>query len=320
MAEWLDPRLGHGSSIDPFQPLFDNIVMYRVLTVIDDYNELVYLQTLLKKLGFDVEGIQSQKKFENIMLAFNPSLIIASAQGRNVDGLSIAKSLKKNKKGLPTMVILRSVAQVYRQGAFDIPEIDEVLDSPVNVQKLLRCIATYSGMDEEALSEKYAKFKGNIKSDPGDEMHILSFDKDGNESQVSVIKGERPEKDGGIGIRSLEEGESVEVNESHFEDHRKDEGKVTGPVSNLRKPIVAKKNAFAEDEGEASVTSTMPNEERRGRFKHYLEKMEKPEEKTSFPRDRIIAFNKKIRSSQRPEDHEDLEVERKNFVKALFKK
>jgi hypothetical protein len=76
--------------------------------------------------------------------------------------------------------------------------------------------------------------------------------------------------------------------------------------------------------GESVASETPPSfplrdEGRSRRYERFLEKMEKPKP-GHFQRQRILDFNKKIRTAPKPEDLGDIEAERKAYVKSLFKK
>src|SRR5262245_13824695 len=114
--------------------------MKRILLVIDDYGELLFLQTLLKKLGFDVDGIQNERHFEESCLSLNPDVIIASAKGKRVNGLEIAEGLRKV-RGFPKILLLAANTIVERLRGLQLAHIDGVLESPVSAIQLLSLIA-----------------------------------------------------------------------------------------------------------------------------------------------------------------------------------
>ena len=72
--------------------------MRKILILDDDYNELMFLETFFKKMGFDVIGIQKPQFVEKTVLGFIPQLFIVSYPSRNFDAVLALKSncLKKN--------------------------------------------------------------------------------------------------------------------------------------------------------------------------------------------------------------------------------
>ena len=82
--------------------------MIRLLLVIDDYNEMIYLQTILKKLGLDIEAVSNPRKFTDTILGFNPSIVVMTAHGKKVTGFEFAQSMRK-KKGLPDLILFKTM-------------------------------------------------------------------------------------------------------------------------------------------------------------------------------------------------------------------
>src|SRR3954463_12035040 len=81
--------------------------MLRVLMVLEDYGELMFLQTVLKKIGFDVDAIQNPRSFHDSLLRMNPDVLVMTAHGKRVRGIDLVKGLKKV-RGLPKVLLLRS--------------------------------------------------------------------------------------------------------------------------------------------------------------------------------------------------------------------
>jgi DNA-binding response OmpR family regulator len=146
--------------------------MKRVLLVIDDYGELLFLQTLLKKLGFDVDGIQNERAFEDSFLALNPEIVIATAKGKRINGLEIAEGIRKV-RGLPKVILLATGAIWDRLRGLEIPSVDGVLESPVAASQLLGMIADLAELDKTTLLEKYRRLKATLNKDSEADAHIL---------------------------------------------------------------------------------------------------------------------------------------------------
>ncbi|RME16135.1 MAG: hypothetical protein D6797_05190 [Bdellovibrio sp.] len=169
------------------------------MLVLDDYNELVYLQSLLRKLSLDVEAIQNQKAFENTRLGFLPQMIIATAKGKKIDGLNLVKGVRKV-RGTPAIVLLKDVSQTFDQRELEKAQVDEVLDSPVNVHKLLECLSRYSGQSMESLLAKYNRFKESQRTKEetkGKDSHYEGYEK----SDVKIISSKHSLKDGTSSVK-----------------------------------------------------------------------------------------------------------------------
>jgi CheY-like chemotaxis protein len=274
--------------------------MLRVFLVIDDYNELIYLQTLLKKLGFDVEGLQNQKKYADLSLGFNPQILIATARGRKVDGLQLAQSIIK-RRGIPKIIVLKNSDQSFGEGAFDQIGVDTVLESPINPKKLIHAIAELGGVDENPLLEKYSKMKGTLTNSGVTAEAPESYDDNGQPIEsVAKVKG---------AINEISQPDIVKVKGGKgFQINNDSEISAIGTVG-AKFPLENKK----------SIRATEGNTvERKDRFEKWQREMGALPAK-KFDRERIKEFNKKIRETEPPEDIEEIEDERRKFVKALFK-
>ena len=259
--------------------------MLRVALVIDDYNELIYLQTLLKKIGFDVEGLQNPKKYPDVSLGFNPHILITTAKGKKVDGLLLAQSVHR-RRGLPKVLALQTPGAMVSADEQEACGIDLVIDSPVNVKKLLMGLSSLGNIDEVVLLEKYAKIVATLNSENNSEL-VTSANYEYDENGQIVTKAKA----------AKEEIESI----------------FTKPLATAPVPVPAPGAV------KSSMTTKEDHKEREQRFSDWLKNME-PLVSQNFDRERILDFNKMIRSAQRAEDIQEVEDERKKFVRALFKK
>lgn len=146
--------------------------MKRILLVIDDYGELLFLQTLLKKLGFDVDGIQNERHFEENFLSLNPEIIVATAKGKKVNGIDIAEGMRKV-RGFPKIILIAGGPILERLRGLKISSVDGVIESPVSANQLLGQIAEVGQLDKETLLDKYRKLKATLSADREADREIL---------------------------------------------------------------------------------------------------------------------------------------------------
>jgi CheY-like chemotaxis protein len=238
--------------------------MLRVFLVLDDYNELVYLQSLLKKMGFDVESLQSARTYADVSLGFNPQILITTARGNKVDGLALARSITR-RQGLPKIIALNSSGPAINPAEFERAEIDEILESPVNPKKLLSTMAKLGGLDEAALLEKYIK------------VRVHSQNVDAGPDTIAVF--DQPDSLG-------------------------DE---------------ADRPRFPLKKSSEKPTDESPSTIRQSRFDQWVEKVG-PLPVRHFDRSKILEVNRRIREQGSVDDIDEIEGDRKSFVKALFKK
>lgn len=252
----------------------------------------MYLQTLLRKLGFDTEGLQNTKKYADVSLGFNPHVLITTANGRKVNGLELIRTIQRP-RGYPKIIALQSAEAPLKDEEIQGLGIDLILDSPTSAKKLIMGLAQIGDLDEDMLLDKYNKIRNSVtEGGDDDEALIISYDETGNEVAVQPklfkLNEDRP-----IGVQfplkkePLVEDPSVETVEVH-------------PTTT---PLVTPEGA----------------ESRRKRNEEFLAKIEKPAP-GHFDRERIRQFNKKIRSASQVPEIDEIERDRKAFVAALYNK
>ena len=60
--------------------------MVRVLVLLEEYNELLFLEAFLKKLGFDTLGLQRTALLDRKLLGFSPPAFDHSGARQALDG------------------------------------------------------------------------------------------------------------------------------------------------------------------------------------------------------------------------------------------
>lgn len=302
--------------------------MLRVALVIDDYNELIYLQTILRKIGFDVEGLQNVKKYSELSLGFNPQVLIASAFGKKVNGLEFASTLHRV-RGLPKIILLQTPEQPVPKPDIAALNIDLVLDSPVNPTALITGLASVANVDEAALHEKFKRLQASGGLGLPEEFQLTGEDEPKVRETPRFAfrdQGQNHEPAAGSKLKIKPEEPSVIVPKPG------QDPKTAFSVAELRaQSLENAASAPAKTPTTASghpvqtshpAISQTPYEQqmRQERFKHFVAEAEPIDPKASFDRDRIMQFNKKIRAAPAPEDIEQIEADRKEFVKNLFVK
>ena len=259
--------------------------MNRVLLVIDDYSELVYLETLLKKVGFDVDGIQNNRKFDEKRLTLNPEVVIASAKGKNVNGLSLVEKMKR-RGGKPKNILIVPQVLAEKLKGLKLKNVDGTLHAPVQPEPLLTLLADLTGNDAAQLLEKYERAK--VTLDPDNDKDVQMLRRDSSEDR-QVIKSSKNKGD----------GNSVEV--------IKGDGPEGSSQTVSGQPIQFEK------------TSSLSDEERNQRMQAMLDSMKAPEH-DGFPKDYVSQQHRKLRAEEDEDRLHDLEEERRAFVRSMFKK
>ena len=269
-------------------PTPDNDVMVRVLLLVDDYRELVFLQTLLKKTGFDVDGTQNGGKYEEMKLTLNPELIIASSRGKTINGLKLAEDLKRH-NDLPRFVLIVPHKMAQKIHGLKLKNVDGIIDSPIDAKKLLVTIAKVCGLDSEALIQKLNKMMSSLDTDNEDDLQLLKMQPGAGDDKIRIA-GDRQDSDNTGTFVAGEGGLEAGAADS------------TPSSSNV-----------------SLNPSSISDDDRQARMQKAIDELETPEA-DGFASEVVDQWNRRIRTEEKEQDLEDLEDERQRFVKSLFKK
>lgn len=144
--------------------------MQRILLVIDDFNELVGLETLFRRLGFDVLSLGRESLVAEAVLGFQADLAVATGRGRHVDGLNLAPKLRYG-TSRPKLVVLLPQEKGQELGehpGLSYADVDAVIETPFDPRVALKVVAKMLGQDEQPLLDKYAKIVSARLFEPSD--------------------------------------------------------------------------------------------------------------------------------------------------------
>lgn len=197
----------------------------------DDYSELVYMETLFKKMGFDAQGVQTARAFEDSLLSMNPEACIMTARGKRVQGLDVAENLTR-KRGTPKIIMFAPRGLIEKLRSDNVPFVDAWVETPPIVQVLLTALATTTGMDPVPLLEKYKKIRMQM---PDVQGYKPSPDPVSQDSTTITVEDHQ----------QMGEDGAVTISSTMSEHDRKERYK--SALSKLEKPTV---NGFARDKVE----------------------------------------------------------------------
>lgn len=134
--------------------------MKRILLLTDDFNEMTFLETLLKKLGFDTLGIQNPAQAQEKALAMNPEMLVLSDV---IKGHSTHQVLESLVEYRPNMLVILMKSDVRAQ-THHIPEfINKIVKSPIDPVDFIEAVCSVAKLNQEQYLEKFYKlglFKG----------------------------------------------------------------------------------------------------------------------------------------------------------------
>lgn len=131
--------------------------MVRVLLLLEDYNELLFTETILKKVGFDVESAKNHLNLVEILLGFNPEVLVVPGNGRRIHLSEVLQQVRKQRRQ-PDIFVIGENELVLQDGA-----IAKVLTHPLNPKELLTSLAEYGGLDADSLLDKYKRAQAEVR-------------------------------------------------------------------------------------------------------------------------------------------------------------
>lgn len=157
------------------------------MLVIDDYNELVFAENLLKRMGFDVLSLNRDNTFADAVLSFFPEVLIATLKGRHVEGLRLAITLKKKYPNSKTIVLAPQAKDLTLP-----PEarVDALLDIPIQAIPLLKELCRLLKLDETQVLEKFEKLNKARNFSRENEMRMAEGE---SASGNTFVKGAAPQ-------------------------------------------------------------------------------------------------------------------------------
>ncbi len=138
--------------------------MRRILLVIEDYNELLFVEKNLKKVGFDVESLPSESSLPERMMGFLPDLVIATGDGSRINGHSVSKKVKR--KGVVSKLLLLFPRQKLLQLDIATYAAEGAIETPINPRTLMKAVCDYTGVPSSSILAKFEKFLPQGEPEP----------------------------------------------------------------------------------------------------------------------------------------------------------
>lgn len=137
--------------------------MNRVLLLLDDYSELMFIQIILKKLGFDVDTLQNHHILGDRILSFRPNLLILTEDSRKMSSEFVLNQSRAQIPELKSILLRKDVEGVERVS----PETLRI-SRPVQPIELIKATGECCQMPTDDLIEKFKKFRGQLKELDGE--------------------------------------------------------------------------------------------------------------------------------------------------------
>jgi len=144
----------------------------KLLLVIEDYAELISLESLLRRVGFDVLSLSREASVAETALAFTPDLLLATYRGRNIDGPRLAQRMKAQVGHRLRVLFILPPGFDPKDPALATAGADAWLPLPVDHVRTLRILSRILNVPVEPLVEKLGKIE-SARLDEADEMYLV---------------------------------------------------------------------------------------------------------------------------------------------------
>lgn len=132
--------------------------MNRVLLLLDDYSELMFIQIILKKLGFDVDTLQNHHILADRLLSFRPNLLILTEDSRKMSSEFVLNQSRAQIPDLKSILLRKDV-----EGVEKVTPDTLRISRPVQPIELIKATGECCKMPADELIEKFKKFRGQLK-------------------------------------------------------------------------------------------------------------------------------------------------------------
>ncbi len=167
--------------------------MAKILLMVEDYNESRKLQTILPKLGFEVQLLNNESLLSSIILSFNPQIIYVSGEQIRFSGMGVAKKMVEFPRW-QGKIILGFAADAFPDEA-DLAKVrvDLILPEPVSTETYIQVFAEILNENPDEMLKKWMKFSDSpvVASNP-DSQKALAEKAEIIRVSGGVLKGKKP--------------------------------------------------------------------------------------------------------------------------------
>ncbi len=130
--------------------------MKRILLVLEDYNEQSFIETLFKKIGFDVLSLRNEVMLSDNLLTFKPDVVIGTGDGPKIKGSRISKKVRE--RGFAAhMILLFPINKINDQKLMEQFKDEVCMETPINPRQLIGTLCDLTKLNAETVFQKYEK-------------------------------------------------------------------------------------------------------------------------------------------------------------------
>lgn len=298
--------------------------MRKIVLLIDDYQELVAAENLLRRLGFDVLSLGKEVLLNDALLRFHPDIVIANCRGRSVDGFRVAARVKKLSP--PPRVALTYTPNNAPSLSADMEAmIDALLISPLQAPMVIKVVAQMANLDPGPLLGKYQKLTANrlVETEHSGSAGTSAATGGGQDKDSQFVKGGQAESTSSQNVSGqVSPGQSVSSKNTPSQN---------APSQNVSSQSVKSKaqsggdlDPWSKEEpswdpqtkrGQAATIRT----QRTDRYDSFLSDHAEPTDRV-VSREKMAAASRKLKRDTESERDAlaKIDEEKRAFVKALF--
>ncbi len=158
------------------------------MLVIDDFNELVGLETLFRRLGFDVLSLGRDATVSEAILRFPPDLVLATARGRSVDGLKLAVKVKRTNPKSRIILLMQSGITLTNREISE-GQVDALVETPFEPRAALKIVCRLLALEPDSMLEKYSKIVSARLFQPDGLSIVKNVPKEAVDQDASFASG-----------------------------------------------------------------------------------------------------------------------------------
>jgi CheY-like chemotaxis protein len=299
--------------------------MKKILLVIEDYADQTTFENLLRRLGFDCLAVTRDARIGDALLSFTPELVFLGGMGKNIDIKRAAIRIAKMNPKPPIAALKRNLEASPGRSAYQAipPEVqnsfDALVELPVQPIPFIKMICKMTNLSEAPVIDKYEKLTQGQTGGGGSAFRSEGKPKKQEPSMVLKSGQVMPFAPGeSIHVRTERSDKYDQFLVSHSPKKRLDPQakKRQSNASETRKDLQSNDPKETQSEGQAQDQELAYLNDPSDLTDEY-----QPQE-THLSREKSMAASRKLAAAAKEEakEIESIDAEKRNFVKALFRK
>lgn len=118
---------------------------------------MMNIESVLKKVGFDVLSISNEFSLSQQVLSFNPDIVVGYGKGPKVSTVGVGRRLKEMPRWTGRSVLIFSAGSKTDPLELARCRMDMALEAPMEVTRLLQVLANLTQQDPQVLIERMMK-------------------------------------------------------------------------------------------------------------------------------------------------------------------